>query len=122
MRKTALRIKDETERLAQVGNRRTSDDGTERRIYFENIPTWYGLLTTHASVAATSASATLNGARISNNKAAALAAKLNEAIVWYDCDTGWFIGRRIDGADLIIVVNAIKKAVGICQMSGGDED
>jgi hypothetical protein len=113
MTKTALRIKEETERLIQVGNRWTSDDGTKHRIYFGNIPAWYGLLTTHATIAATSASATLNGVRISNNKAAALANSLNEAIIWYDCNTGWFMGRLVSDPDLITVVNAIKAAVGI---------
>lgn len=93
------------ERLKAIGSEWHRDD--KHRIYFNDLPSRYGLRVTRYKTGRISR-ASLNGEAISNNKADKLWDTLTLGKLWWDVPTGAFQSQRLPEAMVQILVASIE--------------
>lgn len=84
--------------------------GTMHRIYFNNLPGWYGLETERYQSGNIS-SAQLNGEKVSNSEARAICERLALGKVYYDFADDRYHGQGVPSDDFQVITRAIKRAV-----------
>ena len=86
------------------------EKGAMRRVYFNNLPAWYGLEVERYNTG-NICSARLDGEPISNGKASKLFTYFDLAKVWYDVNADRFESRGLDAGDLNEIVKPIEAKI-----------
>lgn len=94
-------------RLMEIGSR-WQKAGMDR-IYFNDLPQWYGLELSYYKTGHIS-SAALNGEHISNNQAGKLGARFSGSKLWYDLNTGRFEVKGLTDELAAAVIENIRAA------------
>lgn len=98
------------EQLVSIGGSEWRKDDLHR-VYFNNLPFWYGVRTERYQSGHISA-ATLDGHEISNSRAHSLIVYLNEGRLWYDMHDGKFHGQGLkDTRDFHAIFPSIVAAI-----------
>lgn len=97
----------EIETMKTMGKEWKSDDGSQHRIYFNDLCGLYGLDVDRYGTGNIS-SAKLDGKKLSNGKARSLCTTLDFAKVFYDVPAGEFGSKGLENDKFTKIVVAIK--------------
>lgn len=85
--------------------------GNIRRVYFNNLPRWYGLRYSTYESSGRPYNCSLDGEPISNNQAYKLITELQLAKFWYDVNSGEFGSRNLSNSEFEKIKAAILEAM-----------
>ena len=101
------------QKLEKAGGKEwESDDGRYHRVYFDDLPGWYGLQAERYGTGNIS-SAKLDGQKISNSQARKIESALYGGKVWYNVKTGEYESKGISESAHKKIVARIKEKSGV---------
>lgn len=98
-------------KMKEIGSEWTSSDGSKHRIYFNDLPTLYGLKLEHYN-SGNICAAWLDGNRISNTTARKILGDLAWGKLFYDFEDGKLHTRDVRGGRSGSLFTAIRAQIG----------